>query len=62
MLRFGRVDDGKIEFKAAPGGRKADVARGPAWLSLFRVVEHFGATGWSRVSRSSPSFELNVAA
>jgi monooxygenase len=25
MLRFGRVDDGTMEFKAAPGGRNADV-------------------------------------
>ena len=24
MLRFGRVDDGTMEFKAAPGGRDAD--------------------------------------
>ena len=24
MLRFGRVEDGKMEFKPAPGGRNAD--------------------------------------
>jgi hypothetical protein len=26
MLRFGRVDDGTMEFKAAPRGRNADAA------------------------------------